>query len=105
VSAITRLGATPVFADIDPEISSMASGWKRRRRNKTGARIKAVPPVHLFGRVARWRRSRAGGQASFISSKTSPRRSCARRREGRRTIGDPAAFLFSDKTRAAEDRV
>ena len=54
VSAITRLGATPVFADIDPEsflldgkqVEALLAGGR-----KSGARIKAVLPVHLFGRV------------------------------------------------------
>ncbi len=47
--AVTRLGAVPVFADIDPvsyciDPASAAA--------KTGPRTKAVMPVHLYGRPA-----------------------------------------------------
>jgi dTDP-4-amino-4,6-dideoxygalactose transaminase len=62
VSAITRLGAMPLFVDIDPEnylISARAveafldehasiSG-ERVTRDRTGQSIKALLPVHLFG--------------------------------------------------------
>jgi len=55
VSAITRLGATPLFADIDPEsflldvkqVEALLTDGK-----KPVARIQAVLPVHLFGRIA-----------------------------------------------------
>src|SRR5258706_851091 len=55
VSAITRLGATPLFADIDPE--SVLLDVKQVEtlltdRKKPVARIQAVLPVHLFGRIA-----------------------------------------------------
>lgn len=53
VSAITRVGAFPLFADIDPEtllldpkaVELLLSGG-----SKEGRKIKAVLPVHLFGR-------------------------------------------------------
>lgn len=49
VSAITRLGATPVFVDIDPltynlDVSQIEA--------KITERTKAVQPVHLFGQCA-----------------------------------------------------
>jgi dTDP-4-amino-4,6-dideoxygalactose transaminase len=63
VSSITRLGATPLFVDIDPEsylISVQAAEKYLDERTRveddqsidaeTGLRIKAVLPVHLFGR-------------------------------------------------------
>jgi dTDP-4-amino-4,6-dideoxygalactose transaminase len=64
VSSITRLGATPLFVDIDRD-SYLLSAVKvaellRDRGNitqdhtidgKTGARIKALLPVHLYGQV------------------------------------------------------
>ena len=65
VSAVTRLGATPVFVDIDPDSYLMsvkqlkalltdgcraAAGGNIVER-KSGSRIKAVIPVHLFGRM------------------------------------------------------
>lgn len=50
-SAVSRLGATPVFADVDPRTYDLDPEQTR----KTAARCKqlrAVLPVHLFGRVA-----------------------------------------------------
>jgi dTDP-4-amino-4,6-dideoxygalactose transaminase len=62
VSSITRLGAKPLFIDIDPDtylISALGieellqqRGQNARggaRDGKTGLRIKAILPVHLFG--------------------------------------------------------
>ena len=63
VSAITRLGATPLFVDIDPESylispKALESFLAQRGQSgpggatmdiRTGLRIKALLPVHLFG--------------------------------------------------------
>lgn len=62
VSSITRLGAKPLFIDIDPDTYLISArgieellqqrGQKARggaRDGKTGLRIKAILPVHLFG--------------------------------------------------------
>ena len=62
VSSITRLGATPLFVDIDADdylLSAKALNQFLRERGKvrdgvtietkTGRRIKALLPVHLFG--------------------------------------------------------
>lgn len=64
VSSITRLGATPLFVDIDSDgylLSAVKLEEFLRDRGKvtqdqtidgkTGARIKALLPVHLFGQV------------------------------------------------------
>ena len=49
VGAISRLGATPVFVDIDPATYNMnVSQIASRITNKT----RAIIPVHLFGQVA-----------------------------------------------------
>ena len=48
-SAVTRLGAVPIFADIDPDtylIDTVDVGRKVSRR------CRAIIPVHLFGRTA-----------------------------------------------------
>jgi len=46
---IARLGATPVFVDIDPESFNMEP---RAVAAKISPRTKAIMPVHLFGRCA-----------------------------------------------------
>lgn len=47
--AVARLGATPVFADIDPATFNVDQESVLRRIT---ARTKAIIPVHLFGRIA-----------------------------------------------------
>jgi dTDP-4-amino-4,6-dideoxygalactose transaminase len=49
VSTIVRLGAKPVFVDIDPESFNMNSSQAAARVNSS---TKAVLPVHLFGQCA-----------------------------------------------------
>src|SRR5437764_3416131 len=49
VEAVVRLGARPVFADIDPETMNIDPHEVQRR---LGAKTKAVLVVHLFGRAA-----------------------------------------------------
>ena len=63
VSSITRLGAKPLFVDIDPDTYLISAGeierllkqrgendgQGRTRDSKTGSSIKALLPVHLFG--------------------------------------------------------
>ncbi|MCU0232632.1 MAG: DegT/DnrJ/EryC1/StrS family aminotransferase [Thermoanaerobaculales bacterium] len=46
---VTRLGATPVFVDIDPVDFCMNP---RQVRERVGPRTRAVMPVHLFGQAA-----------------------------------------------------
>ena len=48
-SAVTRLGAVPIFADIDP-ITYLIDPDDVKK--KTSKRTKAIVPVHLFGRTA-----------------------------------------------------
>ena len=48
-SAVTRLGATPIFADIDPATYLLDPADVAR---KISRRTKAIIPVHLFGRTA-----------------------------------------------------
>jgi dTDP-4-amino-4,6-dideoxygalactose transaminase len=48
-SAVTRLGARPVFADIDPETFNIDPIIVRRLVNRN---TKAIIPVHLFGQCA-----------------------------------------------------
>ena len=48
-SAVTRLGAVPIFADIDPITYLIDPADVKKKISK---RTKAVVPVHLFGRTA-----------------------------------------------------
>ena len=48
-SAVTRLGAVPIFADIDPHTYLVDPADVQRKISK---RCKAIVPVHLFGRTA-----------------------------------------------------
>lgn len=47
--AIARVGATPVFCDIDPETYCLDPD---RARERIGAATKAILPVHIFGHPA-----------------------------------------------------
>jgi dTDP-4-amino-4,6-dideoxygalactose transaminase len=48
-SAVTRLGAVPIFADIDPTTYLVDPADVARKLSR---RTKAIVPVHLFGRTA-----------------------------------------------------
>ena len=50
---IARLGATPVFADVDPDTLNLDPAALRACLDGEGAdRVRAVVPVHLFGQCA-----------------------------------------------------
>jgi dTDP-4-amino-4,6-dideoxygalactose transaminase len=50
--SIARLGATPVFADIDPDTYALATGDLPRAESWATGPVKAVIPVHLYGQCA-----------------------------------------------------
>lgn len=50
--SIARLGAIPVFVDIDPETYNIDTGKFEALLKKRGKGIKAVIPVHLYGQCA-----------------------------------------------------
>ncbi len=53
VACITRLGATPIFVDIDPDTclidTKQTEDHLGQHARKSNGRIKAILPVHLFG--------------------------------------------------------
>lgn len=53
VCAIAAAGAVPRFADIDPATMNMDPARLEDVLKKSGGRVKAVVPVHLYGRPAR----------------------------------------------------
>lgn len=51
--AITQIGATPVFVDVDPACQTMSpASLERLLERGTGSRIAAIVPVHLYGQSA-----------------------------------------------------
>jgi dTDP-4-amino-4,6-dideoxygalactose transaminase len=55
VSAILRCGAQPLLADIDPATFNLsATATEEVLRSYTGAKVKAILPVHLYGQCADW---------------------------------------------------
>jgi dTDP-4-amino-4,6-dideoxygalactose transaminase len=55
VSAILRCGAQPLLADIDPATFNLSAvATEEVIRSHTGARAKAILPVHLYGQCADW---------------------------------------------------
>lgn len=51
-SSITRLGAEPVFVDIDPQTYNIDPDALERRLRRGAKRVKAIMPVHLYGQAA-----------------------------------------------------
>ena len=52
-SAIVRIGARPIFADVDPRTLNLsATSVKARLRSSPSLKTKAVLPVHLYGQCA-----------------------------------------------------
>ena len=51
-SSITRLGATPLFVDIDPGSYNIDPTALERRLKRSSKRVKAIMPVHLYGQAA-----------------------------------------------------
>jgi dTDP-4-amino-4,6-dideoxygalactose transaminase len=55
VSAILRCGAQPLLADIDPATFNLsATATEKVIRSRTGTKVKAILPVHLYGQCADW---------------------------------------------------
>jgi dTDP-4-amino-4,6-dideoxygalactose transaminase len=95
--AIARLGATPIFVDIDDGTHTLDDAGAA---NRVGPRTKAVLTVHLFGRVARTtmiEQACAAARIPLIEDAAQAIGACADgSRWGRRvgTIGRAAALSF-----------
>ena len=92
-SAVTRLGARPVFADIDPVSYNMDA--KAVVRLLT-SRTKAIIPVHLFGQMAGMRELNELAAPRKIAVVEDAAQAIGAELEGRRAgcWGDMGAFSF-----------
>ncbi|GHT31823.1 pleiotropic regulatory protein [Planctomycetales bacterium] len=93
VSAVTRLGAKPVFADIDARTFNINPDEVEK---KITSRTKAVIPVHLFGQMADMRRFNALAQKHHFVVVEDAAQSIGAELDGRRagSWGDMGAFSF-----------
>lgn len=92
-SAVTRLGARPVFVDIEPVSYNIDPEDCRR---KTTSRTKAMIPVHLFGQMADMTALNALAQSHNVAVIEDACQAIGAEIEGRRagSWGDVGAFSF-----------
>ncbi|MDR0609061.1 MAG: DegT/DnrJ/EryC1/StrS family aminotransferase [Planctomycetaceae bacterium] len=92
-SAVTRLGAKPVFIDIEPQSFNMSATDAAQRIT---ARTKAMVPVHLFGQMAEMVELNRLAQQHGITVIEDAAQSIGAELEGRRagSWGDMGAFSF-----------
>ncbi|MEG1979780.1 MAG: DegT/DnrJ/EryC1/StrS family aminotransferase [Victivallaceae bacterium] len=93
VGAIARVGATPVFADIDPETFNISP---EAIAAKITSKTKAVIPVHLFGQCADMDKIMEIAQAHKLVVIEDACQSIGAEYRGRRagSMGDYGAFSF-----------
>ncbi len=51
-SCVVRLGAKPVFADVDPDTLNLDPASVEQRLRNKNSRLRAIIPVHLYGQCA-----------------------------------------------------
>lgn len=90
---ITRVGATPVFADVDPVTLNLDATCVARRITD---RTRAIIPVHLFGQMAEMAPITAAARARGIAVIEDAAQAIGARHAGRRagSIGDYGCFSF-----------
>jgi dTDP-4-amino-4,6-dideoxygalactose transaminase len=92
-AAVAMTGATPVFADIDPETYTLDPAQLERAITP---RTKAVMPVHLYGQPAEMQAIKQIAEAHGLSVVEDACQSHGAEYRGKRTgtLGDAAAFSF-----------
>ena len=93
VEAVVLAGATPVFADIEPETFAIDP---RSIARQVGPRTRAMIPVHLFGQCARMEPLWELAERFRLSIVEDAAQAIGARWRGRRagTLGHAAAFSF-----------
>jgi dTDP-4-amino-4,6-dideoxygalactose transaminase len=93
VGAITRLGATPVFVDIEPVAYNIAAD---QIASKISPRTKAIIPVHLYGQSADMRTVLDVAKAHQLVVIEDAAQAVGAERDGRRcgTSGEYGCFSF-----------
>ncbi len=94
LEAIARLGAVPVFVDVDPRHYTLDPS---RLEDAIGERTRAVIPVHLYGQPADMAAIMPIARRHGLAVVEDARQACGAEIRGRRVggIGDAAAFSFS----------
>jgi len=92
-SAVTRLGATPVFADIDPETFNLDPAAVEQL---VTAATKAILPVHLFGQCAEMDAICRIGRSAAVPVIEDAAQAIGAEFDGRRAgaIGEMGCFSF-----------
>lgn len=97
VSSILRVGAMPVFADIDPVTFNLSPvALENVLDTLHGASVRAVLPVHLYGQCANWTELTRHAAESGIILIEDAAQAWGAAWEGKRagSLGDIAAFSF-----------
>lgn len=91
--AVTRVGATPVFVDIDPDTFNMSPAEVEKAITR---RTKALLPVHLFGQPAAMDELETIAEHSALLVLEDCAQAAGAKHKGRRvgTLGAAAAFSF-----------
>ena len=94
--SISRLGAVPVFVDIDPRTYNIDTGALERLLKRRPKGIKGIIPVHLFGQCASMDRIRALARGRGIWVIEDAAQSLGAEFKGRRagTLGDFGCLSF-----------
>jgi dTDP-4-amino-4,6-dideoxygalactose transaminase len=97
VSAILRAGAKAVLADIDPVTFNLSAAAVERVLNgPSGAGVRAILPVHLYGQCVRWDEFARLAKQRNLKLIEDAAQAWGARWEGKSAgaLGDAAAFSF-----------